>query len=252
MSARKDVLCPLSQQTEQDLLLWTADHGSCPDSVQTCDSQSNSHGCLVHQSFLGAAVHVCTGTMHCPAQPNNTDPATRDPDLPEAQSRTPLLDHANGTHPNQCRPCFLLFLANSTLFLRPNILDEQACSAQGGYDAHFVENWCQEKPFELLGVVPNLATVNSSDHSQRPAHSNGSQHQTRWRECEAENPKHAEWESTLSHFADGCERPKCTRWPSSASTEDTFSLRLTADSDARRDFTPGWPTCDELWESTRV
>ena len=72
------------------------------------------------------------------------------------------------------------------------------------------------------------------------------------RECEVENPKHAEWESTLSHSADGCERPKCTRWPSSASPEDTFSRRLTADSDARRDFAPGWVTCDELWESTRV
>ena len=125
VSACKDVLCPFSQQTEQDLLLWTADHGSCPDSVQACESQSNSHGCLVHQSFLGAAVHVCTGSMHCRAQPNYTDPATRDPDSPEARSHTPLLEHANGTHPNQCRPCFLLFHANNTLFLRPNILDEQ-------------------------------------------------------------------------------------------------------------------------------
>ena len=53
VSARTDVLCPVSQQTEQDLLLWTADHGSCPDSVQACESQSNSHGCHVHESFLG-------------------------------------------------------------------------------------------------------------------------------------------------------------------------------------------------------
>ena len=100
----KDVLCPSNQQTEQDLSLWTADHGSCPDLVQACESQSTSHGCLVHQSFLGAAVHVCTGSKHCHAPPNNTDPAKRDPDLPEVRSRTPLLDHANETHLNQCRP----------------------------------------------------------------------------------------------------------------------------------------------------
>ena len=99
-------------------------------------------------------------------------------------------------HSWTCQWCTLtsvvLVFSFFTLFLRANILDEQACSAQGGCDAHFVENWRQEKPVELHGVVPNLATVNSSDHSQRPAHSNGSQHQTRWRECEAENPKHAE------------------------------------------------------------
>ena len=196
-------------------LLWTADHGSHPDSVPACESQSHSHGCRVHQPFLDEAVHECTVSTHCRAQPNNTDPATRDPDSPVAQSSTPLLDHANDTHPNQCRPCFLLFHASSTQFHRPKILDEQACSAEGNYDAHFVENWHPEKPFVLLGVVPNLETVNSSDHSQRPVHSNGNQHQTRLRECEVENPKHAEWESTLSHSAGGCEQPECTRWPSS-------------------------------------
>ena len=100
----------------------------------------------------------------------------------------------------------------------------------------------------LLGVVPNLETENSSDHSLLPVHSNGNQHQTMLRECEVENPKHTEWESTLSHSADDYELPKCTRWPSSANQWDTFSHRLTADSGALRDFAPGWLTCDEFWE----
>ena len=111
--------------------------------------------------------------MHCRAQSNNTNPEKRDPDSWEAQSRIPLLDHANGTHPNQYRLCFLLFHASSTLSPRRNILVEQAGSAQGDYDAHSVENWRQEKPFELLGVVPNLATVSSSDHSQQTAINQG-------------------------------------------------------------------------------
>ena len=83
---------------------------------------------------------------------------------------------------------------------------------QGGYDAHFVENWRKEKPFVLLGVVPNLETMNSSDHSQRPVHSNGSQHQTKWVECEVENPKHAEWESTLSHSANAIFDSESDHW----------------------------------------
>ena len=31
-----------------------------------------------------------------------------------------------------------------------------------------------------------------------------------------------------------------------------FLVGSTTDSDARRDFALGWPTCDERWESARV